>query len=404
MTSSSDLGAGTEYEIRRLTGEFAVGDVERRYRTEMLDTNRHTYSLVACVIAAVVPMFSLVDLQSLGWGIPWAVLLMTRLCAATAALLGGRRRARTPTLFVEVGGRALLILAQVLVFTSALLACVLRPQDATTNAISVTVLMLAALVMVPCRFREQVTLAVLLLGGLVGVSLWRFRDPVLPLVPLICNLGVALSWGLVMLSFSNRSQRRQWTSTHREAATSQRLNDELEAADRLRHELQLLARQDPLTSAANRREFMRVSTDHLLRIGDGALSMLVIDIDRFKSINDRFGHASGDRALVWLVEVLRAALRTEDLLARIGGEEFAVLLPGLGRTDALRTARRLIDAIAAAGQPESLPEPLTVSIGVSSVRAGDQIEDLMARADEDMYEAKRRGGNDIGRSVPATTA
>ena len=404
LTSSSDLGAGTEYEIRRLTGEFAVPATEHTYRCEVLRANRHTYSMVACIIAAIAPLFSLVDLQSLGWGVAWASLLVARLATSSAVLLAGRRLARTPMLFVEPRGRALLVLTQLLVFSNALMACLLRPQDATTNAISLTVLMLAALVMVPCRFREQVTLATLVMGGLVAVSIWRFREPVLPLVPLVSNLAVALAWGTFILSFNNRAQRRQWTSTRREAATSQRLNEELVEAARLRNELQLLARQDPLTSASNRREFVRVSTERLQQLGDGELSMLVIDIDRFKSINDRFGHATGDATLVWLVEVLRGALRAEDLLARIGGEEFAVLLPGLGGSGALATARRLLAAIAAAGAPDTLPEPLTASIGVASALDGDDVGSLMARADQDMYVAKRRGGNDIGRAAPSDIA
>ena len=399
LTSSSDLGAGTEYEIGRLTGEFADPGTERTYRCEVLEANRHTYSMVACLIAAVAPLFSLVDLQSLGWGVPWASLLIARLATSTAVLLAGRRLARTPMLFVELRGRALLILTQLLVFSNALMACVLRPQDATTNAISLTVLMLAALVMVPCRFREQVTIAALVMGALVAVSIVRFHEPSLPLVPLVSNLAVALAWGTFILSFNNRAQRRQWASTHREAATSQRLNEELVEAARLRNELQLLARQDPLTSASNRREFVRVSTERLEQIGDDELSMLVIDIDRFKSINDRFGHATGDATLVWLVDVLRGALRAEDLLARIGGEEFAVLLPGLGASGSLAAARRLLAAIDAAGAPHSLPEPLTVSIGVASAVEGDEVGDLMARADQDMYVAKRRGGNDIGRAA-----
>ena len=401
LTSRSDLGAGTEYAIQRLTGEFVVPDTERRYRRELLEANRLTFEAVTRIIAVVLPMFSLIDLQSLGWGIPWAALLMARLATATAIYATGRRIARRPSTFADGDGRIVLTLTQLAVFSSALLACVLRPQDAATNAISLTVLMLASLVLVPGRFRGQIILASLFLAGLVAVSIWRFRDPSLPLVPLVANLGVALAWGGFMLSFNNRAQRRQWTSTHREAATAQLLNDELEIAARLRNELQVLARQDPLTSAANRREFMRVSTDQLLLLGDGELSMLVIDIDRFKSINDRFGHATGDAVLVWLVEVLRGALRGQDLLARIGGEEFAVLLPGMDGARAFDTGRRLIDAITTAGAPDGLDEPLTVSIGVASVRGGDDVGDLMARADEDMYAAKRRGGNDVGRAARA---
>lgn len=401
LTSNTELGEGTEYAIHRLTGEFVVDATDRVYRRELLETNRHTFWMVTIIMAVILPTFSLLDLQSLGWSVQWIAMLVARLTTAAAVFMTGRRILRTPAMFVDLDGRIILILAQLAVFTSALLACVLRPQDATTNAISVTVLMLAALVLVPCRFREQVTLAALLLTGLVGVSIWRYDDPVLPLVPLVTNLCVALAWGGLTLSFNNRAHRRQWASTRREATTTARLNVELQVADRLRAELQLLSRQDPLTSASNRREFLRVSTAQLQRRGDDPsdqLSMLIIDIDRFKSINDRFGHATGDTTLVWLVEVLRDALRSEDLLARIGGEEFAVLLPGLGADESAATARRLLVALAEAGPPPGLPESVTVSIGVSTMRPGDGVSDLMARADQHMYDAKRRGGNDVGRA------
>ena len=399
MTSGSDLGAGTDTAIHRLTGEFVVPTTERSYRRDLLETNRHTYAMVTLIMAGVLPLFALIDLQSLGWGAAWGAMLVARLTTAAAVFMAGRRMSRTPTMFIDLDGRMILVLTQLAVFTSALLACVLRPQDATTNAISVTVLMLASLVMVPCRFREQVSLAALLMVGLVGVSLWRFDDPTLPIVPLVTNLGVALAWGILMLSFNNRAHRRQWASIQRETATAERLNEELLVAARLRSELQLLARQDPLTSAANRREFIRVAEQQLERRADDTVTMLLLDIDRFKSINDRFGHATGDAALVWLVEVLRGALRAEDLLARIGGEEFAVLLPGLDRAAGTLTAERLLGAIAEVGAPDGLPERLTVSIGVATVRDADSVESFMARADADMYVAKRLGGDGIGDSA-----
>lgn len=382
--------------IGRISGEFRDEATERRYRGEHLEASSSTLHVVALSTAGIFAGFTLVDLQSLGFGPAWAVLLVLRLGVAGLILFVGRRIRVAASSFVSGSGLMLLTTTQVALYAVTLLACALRPQDATTNALSTTVVMLAALVGVPGRHRTQALLAVALLVGLVAVSKTRFTDPVLPLGPLVANLTGALLWGLAILEMSNRRQRQQWSATLRERAARQRLDDELRVADRLRAELQELARQDPLTHAANRRELLRVATAELERERRSeGLSLVMLDLDRFKSVNDRFGHAAGDAALVEVVTRVGAVLRHDDLLARLGGEEFAVLLPGSDEVLAARTAERIRATVARNLRAGDSEEPLTVSVGVASALPGDTVDALLARADAAMYAAKRSGGDAV---------
>jgi diguanylate cyclase (GGDEF)-like protein len=139
------------------------------------------------------------------------------------------------------------------------------------------------------------------------------------------------------------------------------------------------------------------------------LTCLIIDVDHFKSVNDRFGHLAGDEVLRQLAQCIGAEVRGSDVSARYGGEEFVVLLPRTGIDAGFLLAERIRAAVAA--EPIELPDngvrlPMTVSIGAAEHRGGDGEEDLkvaaqrlLARADVALYEAKARGRNAVGRAV-----
>lgn len=164
-----------------------------------------------------------------------------------------------------------------------------------------------------------------------------------------------------------------------------------EDADR---ELRELATQDSLTGLYNRRAFTsqaaRVLAYHQ-RYGLEA-SVLFIDIDHFKAVNDRHGHAAGDRVIQHLAEVLRRTIREFDLHCRYGGEEFVLLLPNSSLAEGLHVAERIREEVAHAG---SATVPYTVSVGLASsqAQARDPLEDLLARSDAALYRAKK-GGRD----------
>jgi len=156
-------------------------------------------------------------------------------------------------------------------------------------------------------------------------------------------------------------------------------------------DLQLLADTDPLTGMLNRRSFMQNATA-LMRI-DQPLAALLLDVDHFKLVNDRLGHAFGDQVLVEIAARCRGALRAGDVLARLGGEEFAVLLPRQDAFRAAAVAERLRSAISNTPVTGPLGEhSVTVSIGGACAKPGVSfIEELLLRADRALYAAKRAG-------------
>jgi diguanylate cyclase (GGDEF)-like protein len=171
-------------------------------------------------------------------------------------------------------------------------------------------------------------------------------------------------------------------------------------------DLEKLAMIDALTGVANRRHFeMRAAVEIAeARRGGQVLGTLMMDIDHFKRINDSHGHATGDAVLKQLVDVVAFHLRPCDLFARIGGEEFAILLPGSDHENSLLAAERVREAVAAAQiEVGGLHIPVTVSLGVSAL--ADEDEDIglaMSRADQALYCAKAAGRNRAHLAEPAT--
>ena len=180
------------------------------------------------------------------------------------------------------------------------------------------------------------------------------------------------------------------------------------ANDRLRAELQRLAMLDPLTEALNRRsfgDFVRRELARSQRSGS-TVSLLMMDLDRFKHINDRFGHESGDKVIRSFVETAHRCLRNHDLLARYGGEEFCVLLPDTPLAEAQGVAERLREAVSRS--PVRIGNhsvSFSVSIGVAcSEQFGRKLDALLRAADTALYRAKELGRNRsvLAKSVPAS--
>jgi diguanylate cyclase (GGDEF)-like protein len=160
-----------------------------------------------------------------------------------------------------------------------------------------------------------------------------------------------------------------------------------------------IAEMDPLTELSNRRRFMAVATESITSAHEqpGQLALLMVDIDHFKRINDTFGHAAGDHALRLLARTLRESTRKADCVGRLGGEEFAILLPGSTPAVAQSIAERICEQVARIAVIHGDRSfGFTVSIGLASLGDGDaKPEDLLARADAALYRAKRGGRNRV---------
>ncbi|MCY0152847.1 diguanylate cyclase [Hoeflea alexandrii] len=167
---------------------------------------------------------------------------------------------------------------------------------------------------------------------------------------------------------------------------------------RQERELIRLAWTDSLTDAMNRHRFMDLAGKEIERTKrrNGELSLLLLDADHFKQINDKYGHAAGDAILKGLVERWTRSLRSHDLIGRIGGEEFSILLPEANAANAICTANRLRKEIAEV--PFAFEGQLlrvTVSIGVATLAAGEDLPSLMQRADRALYRAKEAGRDEV---------
>jgi len=156
-------------------------------------------------------------------------------------------------------------------------------------------------------------------------------------------------------------------------------------------ELDQLAHQDALVDLPNRRGFMRELerlVDQAKRYGEPS-AMLFVDLDGLKMINDTFGHKAGDGSLIQVAELLVGGVRRSDVVARIGGDEFGILLAHADEANAHETAARLTDLICDCEfTHDGDALPLSVAIGVAMIGPADEPETIMARADEEMYRRK----------------
>jgi diguanylate cyclase (GGDEF)-like protein len=225
----------------------------------------------------------------------------------------------------------------------------------------------------------------------------KWRD-VIAVSPVASDTEVELEDGRIIAIHHQPMPDGGWVATHEDITERRRAEEALRAA---KQQLEMIALQDPLTGLANRRKFAErfEYVASLARRSKSETSLLVVDIDHFKSVNDRLGHAAGDACLVSIASLLLASAREVDLVARFGGEEFVLLLPDTGTTGALRAAERIRAHVAAHPcriEGTDSPEPITVSIGVATSKAGSvAFDELFAHSDRALYRAKRAGRNRV---------
>lgn len=169
-----------------------------------------------------------------------------------------------------------------------------------------------------------------------------------------------------------------------------------ERVEQANQELARLATTDTLTLLANRRKLDEMLASELHRVGryESTFSLILLDVDHFKSVNDRFGHPAGDAILSGVAEILRTRVRESDVAGRWGGDEFMVLLPGCGQAAAQQMAEHLRRTIAEVNFAQVGMQ--TCSLGVATHVAGDTATTLTVRADAALYEAKCNGRNQVG--------
>lgn len=177
-------------------------------------------------------------------------------------------------------------------------------------------------------------------------------------------------------------------------SVNQQLMEQIQRVDELNMRLEELATTDPLTGLRNRRAFDSHMAQELavVKRRGTPLSLLMLDVDHFKRVNDTLGHDGGDRVLQAIAGHMKACARTVDVVARVGGEEFAVILPSTGQAGALEVGERIRKMVENGPWPEM---PVTISVGTATLVEGEDAERIYGRADSALYAAKQAGRNRV---------
>jgi diguanylate cyclase (GGDEF)-like protein len=223
-------------------------------------------------------------------------------------------------------------------------------------------------------------------------------EQTLPWLVLAFGLGLTVAVGLSLRSSRRRRDAALQLARDRSdelAITLNRVERTNEDLEQAHAKADRLSRVDPLTGIYNRRHLGELLSAERALAGSGSASVLLLDLDHFKSVNDRHGHLTGDAVLVAAADRIASVTRSGDCLARWGGEEFAILAPGIDREGAVRLAERARVALAEHPvQVDGESIELTLSVGVAVVGPETQTPDrLIDAADEALYDAKRAGRN-----------
>ncbi len=324
-------------------------------------------ALLACLAMLVCAFLDL-----LPWGVALAGTAGVVTLVALFALMfrtGINRRFRDPSLATEQTAAALLFLAYIMYYAG--------PAREALTLFYLVVMLFGALRLSAARLAVLSALALAAHGAMLHLTWLREQEfmDVEAAVTEFAVLMVALPWFAAMGGYVNRLRARLAESNAQLEGALERIGE--------------LAMRDELTGAFNRRFLMETLAREQARAArlGGRLSVCMLDVDHFKQVNDRLGHAAGDQVLKQVAAVATRCLRGADVFGRFGGEEFLAVLPETDRPGALLVAER----IRAAVQAET---GVTVTLGVAE-RAGEDVAALLAKADHALYRGKAAGRNRV---------
>ncbi|MFN3580311.1 MAG: GGDEF domain-containing protein [Pseudomonas sp.] len=382
--------------LRRWSGEFADPLVEQAYlrHNEILISRQMQFSLL--IWGALVLLFAWPDYQAMGPSEDFRALLTMRLfsCAMLFALFVAIRF--KPALAT----RGLWItLVQVFWGFGFLMIYQLRPDMAIWSVIVTVIMLVSLFVFVPNRLPTALFAALIFaLGTVMSVHSINPKTPGEMLgIFIFLLLPIATGWAAAMRT--QVLQRRQYALLEQAQEVNRQLQQEIEERIRLQEVLTMQAATDPLTGLNNRRQYETLFEHELARAKRKGkpLSLCIIDLDHFKRINDTWGHSAGDEVLRRIAGLCWDNFRSIDIIGRLGGEEFVVLLPDTDRAAAVNIAQRFIEALAATQMHiggEVLQITATAGV-VERQKDEDQLDLLIQRADKAMYEGKLAGRNRV---------
>ena len=389
---STDQLAETSPTLHRFSGEFVDPASERDFRTARLERDSRQLIGVLCFGGLMFPVFGIADYLNLGWGTTSLTLTLLRLVVFVAAMWVVRLVRRHP----EASLRARYVTTvEVLAMAVFLTVTAVVPAQLNTHNLEFAVIVMAFFIFIPNRMLPVTILLALstIVYGVVGLTT-PAGSPRLT-AELVMTLAVILCVGAWTANLLARSRREEYAWFLQERESRERLEVEIRQRAVLQDELEWLANHDALTDLLNRRSFFELAEREFAkgRRAGRPVSVLVIDADQFKNINDAFGHHTGDEAIKAIARQSKLSLRTDDLVGRMGGEEFAVVMPsaplGLAHEIAGRLRQRISEMVIEHADGDVT---FTVSIGVTECRLWEEtVQESIQRADAAMYEAKVQG-------------
>lgn len=396
LIEEDNLPEAPQQPIARWRGEFIDAAMEGRYRHSVMGRTAAQLRTAAIVSAVLFMLFGLSDYALLGNTTAFQALLALRTVVVLACVLLILAVARNP----EVADRLLPVNITIFIaLTGIILIVPLRPETISTQIPAVVVAGIAQYLFIPNRIPWSLGQSLYLsLGFLLATVLWAPLPPG-ELLTLTLLLILVNTIGLMTVLRLAHLQREQFASLLHERESNRRLTAEIDRRQELEEQLLRNARIDELTGLNNRRHFFELAERelHFARMAQVPLSLCILDLDHFKTLNDSFGHAGGDRALAVVADACAGALREKDIIGRLGGEEFVVALPSTDLEEARAVAERLRRHIAGIQLPEPFSDMrLSATIGVTEVEpAREGLDEALQRADDALYAGKRAGRNRV---------
>ena len=402
MLEKNSVAESSRYKISSWWVEFADQTTERAFRGESAEVDCRHGGRNLLILSLAFAFFIVGDLEVFKDQVGLLVSAATRVVVLVAGIVAFviLRKFKSAMVFdvVILGYAAITCMALVAQLENYIFVSI-KPPDVfdVQMAFIIGTMITYVLLANPLKFQLAISgilvfsFGVLLFCCLTGAN-ERLSFAVAYMV-LVNAIGIATSMRLHEL------RRISWAGLREEREAKRQLEEENRERRSLEVELRKLATTDPLTGVANRRHFLALATAEIERINryHRPMSIMIMDLDHFKKINDTYGHAMGDEALKSAVAAINRVLRQSDVLGRIGGEEFAVLLPETERKSAIGVADRIREGIEKSETSlDDATIKFTVSIGVAeSATKGQSLDDLMAHADFAMYEAKNQGRNRV---------
>lgn len=387
--------------LSTVRGEFTNPQTERDYRADAQTLTARQLRLALRVWAALVMAFALPEMlalagggdagdQGLRWLLAYRVGMALLLLAAVVWV--GHRPA------LATGGRLAMVLG-LLGYPMFFMLYAVRPDQSVWNLVMLMFVQLSLFLFLPGRVVLAKWVALWGLAGSIATLAWLGRPTdVLVGAALMLTMPAVVGYGTA--ARLQLMARREFLWRRSLMATNTALQNEVSRRSALEQELLRQAVTDPLTGLDNRREFERRFDDEAARArrGGGGFCIALVDLDHFKQINDTHGHAAGDEVLRHVAALCRESFRGVDAVARVGGEEFAILLHGAAPSSAAEVMQRFIDTLAA--RPVGLAGGKTVRVtataGIALWAAADpRLDAVLQRADAALYAGKRAGRNRV---------